>query len=132
MGARSGQLAGMFGPSLMMIVSGFCTTTSPVASTESTNSWSACFGVIGKGAMIVTLVACFATSALNTMFLQVNPITHAARSRSEVSGWNSAVILVEAGAVLHVYNGSSSARARCEVNEAASASVSARRNMPLS
>jgi len=30
--------------------------------------------------MIVTLVACFATSALNTTFLQVNPITHAARS----------------------------------------------------
>src|SRR5258706_13772069 len=67
--AISGHVFGMFGPSLMMIESGFCTTTRPVASMASTNSCIACFGGYLFGAMIVTFVACFAIAESMMVFL---------------------------------------------------------------
>ncbi|MND07111.1 hypothetical protein D3C83_289050 [compost metagenome] len=51
----------MFGPSEMMIVSGFCFTTRPVACTASTNSAIACLTVIFAGVITVSFVAYLVT-----------------------------------------------------------------------
>src|SRR6185312_8790381 len=85
---RSGQCCGSDGPGLIKIESVFTVTTKPAVSSVSTNSASACFGVSGCGAMIVTCGAARSASELSTMFLHVKPSAQVTTSRIDVSGLN--------------------------------------------
>src|SRR5437764_232143 len=95
------QVRGVFGPSLMMMVSGFWTTTRPVASIASTTSCSACLGVSFLGLSSVAPSPDLGTAASITTFLHSVAVIQAAKSVIEVSGRNCRTMLALAGGALH-------------------------------